>query len=49
MVGLPRQPKELHAAFGPLVRRLADVEWPMPEHPDWLTVDRDEVARSRGR
>ncbi len=38
---LPRQPKELYAAIGPIVRRIADVEWPMPEHPDWVTVDRD--------
>ncbi len=28
---LPREPKELHAAFGPLVRRLGDTEWPLPE------------------
>ena len=43
---LPRQPKELHAASGPVVRRLADVEWPMPEHPNWFKVDRGEVVRS---
>ncbi len=43
---LPRRPKELHAACGPLARRLADVEWPMPEHPDWFKVDRDKVVRS---
>ncbi|MEM7353376.1 MAG: hypothetical protein AAF657_21450 [Acidobacteriota bacterium] len=28
---LPREPKELHAAFGPVVRRLADAEWSIPE------------------
>ncbi len=43
---LPRQPKELHAAFGPVVRRIADVEWPLPEHPRWLKVDRDKLVRS---
>ena len=43
---LPRQPKELHAAFGPVVRRIADVEWPLPEHPGWVKVDRDELVRS---
>ncbi len=42
---LPRHPKELHAACGPVVRRLADGQWPMPEHPEWLEVDRDKVAR----
>ena len=43
---LPRQPKELHAALGPVVRRIADIDWPMPEHSGWFKVDRDKLVRS---
>ncbi len=43
---LPRHPKELHAVCGPVVRRLADGQWPMPEHPAWLEFDRDKAARA---
>ncbi len=28
---LPREPKPLHATFAPVVHRLADFDWPMPE------------------
>ncbi len=43
---LPREPKELHALTGPVVNRLADAEWPMPQTvTPSLTVDRDKSVR----
>ncbi len=44
---LPREPKELHAAFGPVVGRLADGEWPLPEQRlGDFKIKRDEMVRS---
>ncbi len=42
---LPREPKELHLAFAPVVGRLADAEWPLPQ-PGYkgIKVDREKVV-----
>lgn len=42
---LPREPKPLHTVLGPVVRRLADFGWPIPElKHDYVKIDRDELA-----
>ena len=44
---LPREPKVLHAAFGRVLRRLADADWPMPERtPAGHRIRPDRIARS---
>ncbi len=44
---LSREPKKLHAAFGPMVGRLADLEWPAPQPTTRaVTVDREELVQS---
>ncbi len=43
---LPREPKELHAAFGPVVGRLADARWPMPKfRMEGWKIKRDKLVR----
>ena len=43
---LPREPKELRAAFAPVVRRLADAEWPLPESKvRGFGIDREELVK----
>ena len=42
---LSSEPKKLHAAFRPVIGRLADLEWPMPQGTiNGLTVDREELV-----
>ncbi len=44
---LPREAKELHAIFGPTVRRIGDAEWPMPEKTTKaIKIDREKLVES---
>ncbi len=44
---LPREPKELYAAFGPVVRRLADPEWSLPEYiHEGISINRKTAVES---
>ncbi len=42
---LPREPKELYAACGPVAGRLADAEWPLPERrTEGFDLKRDKMV-----
>lgn len=44
---LPREPKELHSAFGPVMRRLADPGWSLPDVVlEGFSLDREKAAKS---